>query len=96
VTGGHTAGSIPAHPRKLLNINNLQERMEMQITRKSQITGIEHTLEIPCTPEQLAQYRAGLLIQVAMPNISKDMREFIMTGITPEEWKDFFGDESDE
>jgi hypothetical protein len=34
-----------------------------------------------------------MLIQEAMPNLSADDREFIMTGITPEEWNSAFPDE---
>jgi len=36
---------------------------------------------------------AGMLIQDAMPNVSVDEREFIMTGITPEEWDSTFNEE---
>ena len=59
----------------------------MKITKKSMLTGVEHTLEIPCTPEQLFnwQYKGGH-IQDAMPNVPAPQREFLMTGITPEEW----------
>ena len=41
---------------------------------------------------QLAEWEAGTLIQNAMPSLSADDREFIMTGITPEEWDATFGD----
>ena len=37
-------------------------------------------------------WNAGLLIQDAFPTLSADEREFIKTGITPEEWKAAFGD----
>ena len=33
------------------------------------------------------------LIQNAMPNLSADEREFLMTGITPEEWAELSEDE---
>lgn len=58
----------------------------MLITKRSMLTGVEHTLEIPCTPEQLANYRGGMFIQDAMPNVPAALREFLMTGITPSEW----------
>ena len=58
----------------------------MLITRKSSFSGKEHTLDIPVTQEQINQWRAGMLIQRAMPNLTPDEREFIMTGITKEEW----------
>ena len=31
-----------------------------------------------------------------MPHLSADEREFIMTGITPNEWEDAFGFDNDE
>ena len=68
----------------------------MKIERKSQITGITHEREIPCTPEQLAQFRAGALAQVAFHGLSAEDREFLMTGITPEEWKEFVASDEDE
>lgn len=37
-------------------------------------------------------WNAGLLIQDAFPTLNADEREFIKTGITPEEWKAAFGD----
>lgn len=59
----------------------------MLITRKSMLTGVERTLDIPCTPEQLAAWdRGDDLIQRIMPELTLDQREFIMTGCTPEEW----------
>lgn len=63
----------------------------MLITRKSMFSGKEHTLEVPCTEEQLEAWRNGQLIQVAMPNVPADLREFLMTGTTPEEWNEIFG-----
>lgn len=63
----------------------------MQITRKSGFTGIIHTREINVTQEQLDEWQSGVLIQIAMPHLSADDREFIMTGVTPEEWDETFG-----
>jgi hypothetical protein len=60
----------------------------MQITRKSMITGLEHTLDLPVTPEQMAAYENGALLQVAFPDLDAPNREFIKTGVTPEEWKE--------
>ena len=50
-------------------------------------------MEIPVTQEQLDAWKDGMLIQKAMPNLTPDQREFIMTGITPEEWDDAYGEE---
>lgn len=68
----------------------------MKITRKSPFTGIENTREIPVTEDQLRAYFSGMLIQNAMPNLSAEDREFIMTGITPEEWNSIFGEQEED
>ena len=53
-------------------------------------TGVIHTLEINVTPEQIARWQGGELIQNAMPNLTPDEREFIKTGVTAEEWEALF------
>jgi hypothetical protein len=58
----------------------------MTIKRISGITGNLHTREIDVTDDQLKSWAEGALIQDAMPHLSADDREFLMTGITPEEW----------
>jgi hypothetical protein len=63
----------------------------MNITRISPLSGKVNTLDIPATLEQFAAYEAGALIQNAFPNLTPDEREFIKTGITPEEWDAAFG-----
>ena len=62
----------------------------MKITRKSDISGKENTLEINVTQEQIDLWQSGVPIQKAMPNVSADDREFIKTGITAQEWDDIF------
>ena len=62
----------------------------MKITRQSMSTGIVRTLDLPVTQEQLDLWESGLVIQRAMPNLTADEREFIMTGITGDEWKAIF------
>ena len=62
----------------------------MLITRTSLFSGNTTSMEIEVTQEQLSSWESGVLIQNAMPNLSADEREFIMTGITPEEWDSAF------
>lgn len=62
----------------------------MYITRTSKLTGIEHTLDIPVTKEQLELWEQGMLIQNAMPNLTPAQREFLMTGIIDSEWDSVF------
>ena len=68
----------------------------MNITRISPLSGKVNTLDIPATLEQFAAYEAGALIQDAFPNLTPDEREFIKTGITPEEWNEAFGGPDEE
>ena len=68
----------------------------MNITKTSAHSGITRTLDLDVTLEEYAAWRAGELIQVAMPRLNADEREFIMTGITPSEWKEIFPPEEDE
>ena len=68
----------------------------MLITRKSIISGNVNTMDINVTHEDFAKLESGWLIQSAMPHISADEREFIMTGITPQEWDTEMGCEDDE
>lgn len=68
----------------------------MEITRKSILTGQTHTLEIDVTEEQLARWKAGANIQDAVPHLDAPLREFIMTGITPEEWNTHMKDDEEE
>jgi hypothetical protein len=67
----------------------------MLITRKSTLTGKVHTLNIPITDVHIAAWDSGMRIQDAMPDITPDEREFLMTGITPEEWAAAFGGDDD-
>jgi len=68
----------------------------MLIKRKSKFSGKEHEIEIPVTVDQMAAYESGVNIQNAMPNISADHREFILTGTTPEEWNEMMKDLDEE
>jgi len=63
----------------------------MEITRTSIISGVTTTKDIPVTSDQLKNWKNGELIQNVMPNLSPGEREFIKTGITPEEWDTMFG-----
>ena len=64
----------------------------MKITRVSRLTGKTHEWNIDgVTPEKLGWWMDGALIQDAMPGLTPEEREFIMTGITPDEWNEAFG-----
>ena len=61
----------------------------MEIKRTSALTGKSHTRCLDITPKQYAAYLSGALAQEAFPHLSADDREFIISGITPEEWAEF-------
>ena len=69
----------------------------MEITRKSMLTSIVRTREIDVTADQLFRHEhRGELAQHVFWNLSTDDREFIINGITSEEWEGFSNDlESD-
>ena len=68
----------------------------MVVTRCSGVSGKVHTLEIPVTSPQTARWEAGMNIAQAMPDLTPDQREFLMTGITAEEWAEIFPPEEEE
>lgn len=69
----------------------------MKITRTSMFTGIVREMDLPVTEEQMALFESGgALIQVAFPHLSVAEREFILTGVTQEEWDRFMFREEDD
>jgi hypothetical protein len=59
----------------------------MQITRKSLLSGVVRTLDLPVTQEQIDRFEKGEgLAEDIFPNLTLDQREFILTGITNEDW----------
>lgn len=65
----------------------------MKITKTSSLTGAEHTMEIDVTFEQLWKIDNKTdLIQRIVPHLPRSEREFLLTGITDEEWQAAFAD----
>lgn len=65
----------------------------MLIERKSLVSGKVHAIDLDVTQEQMDAWSAGMYIQDAMPQLSDGEREFLMTGITQEEWDATFGED---
>lgn len=64
----------------------------MKITMQSPLSGEYHTMELPVTQEQLEVWKSGGgLIQEVFPELTSDEREFLKTGLTPEDWLKIFG-----
>jgi hypothetical protein len=53
----------------------------VRVRRSNILTGNTSTMEIDVSPMQIFEWQNGKLIQDAMPNVSAEEREFIMTGI---------------
>ena len=68
----------------------------MLIAKTSSLTSKTHQMEIDVSDKQIALWMEGALIQDVMPSLSADEREFLMTGITPDEWAAEFGEESND
>ena len=68
----------------------------MKVTKTSQLTGKEHTMEIDVDQYQLIRIQnrshSNELIQNIVPHLPMEEREFLMTGITNEEWVRAFGE----
>jgi len=64
----------------------------MIVQRRSIISGKVNTMNIDCTEEQLNRHKMGELVQDVFPNLSVEEREFLISGVTPEEWDNAFED----
>lgn len=65
----------------------------MKIMRTSQYSGETRFRDLDVTDEQLKAWKDGQLIQVAMPGLSGEEREWLMTGMTGDEWDEMFGED---
>jgi len=54
------------------------------------VTGKSISVTVPAAG--LFRYRQGARIQDAFPDLTRDQREFLITGLSPEGWKLIFGD----
>ena len=61
----------------------------MELYRTSMFSGVEHQMDLPVTAAQLRRWEEGELIQNVFPDLTRGQREFIMTGMTEDEWQDF-------
>lgn len=67
------------------------------VTRVSQLSREEHTMQFPAAMKaRINDWLAAKnppFAQDAFPDLDADHREFLMTGITPEEWDAAMGPE---
>ena len=65
----------------------------MQITKTCIFNGKTRTRELNVTQEQIDAWENGALIQNVMPHLIPEDREFLITGLLPEEFEAMFGEE---
>ena len=68
----------------------------MLVSKKSSISGKINSMELPITEAQLKAHQNGELVQDVFPNLSAEEREFLISGITPNEWNEMFGNFTEE
>lgn len=69
----------------------------MLVKRISKLSGKETTMDLDVTEEQLIRFdnriKNGEYVQTIFPHLRGEQREFILTGITPQEWEETFSKE---
>jgi len=69
----------------------------MLIQRRSILTGVFTTLELPVTQEQINRWQhGGELIQDVFPDLTPGQREFLLSGTTEEDWNRLFPEDEEE
>ena len=68
---------------------------QMVIVAVSALSGKKHAMALDITEAQVYDWVNGASIQDAMPHLSPAEREFLMTGITAEEWDSMFSEEDE-
>lgn len=62
----------------------------MIVSRVSPFSGETNTMDLPITVEQYERWLGGEFVQDVFPHLNADQREFILTGITAQEWDNLF------
>lgn len=69
--------------------------MSFIFSRTNDITGKKNRMLIPMKASDFKkawnEWRNGMLVQDAFPDLNPEEREFIMTGMLPGEWDELFG-----
>jgi hypothetical protein len=86
-----------ADGRLEVNRHAYEQISPMLITRRSPFTGRVQHCDIPITPAQLAQWKAGMTLAEAAPQLTPRERDFLQWGMTPGEaaawWGEGLGEE---
>lgn len=74
----------------------------MKITCLSSFSGEFNTLEVDITLDQYVDWQNArdngsyAFVQDHFPHLSEDIREFLISGVTPDEWDHLFGELPDD
>ena len=69
----------------------------VKVTRISPISGKSHVMDLDITTDQVMRWNAGnVKIQDCFPNLTASEREFLLTGITDDEWDEIFPEDKKE
>ena len=68
----------------------------LRVINTSALTGKENQMILPVTETQIKRWQDGDLVQDVFPFLNDDQREFLMTGITPDEWEAALGADDDD
>jgi len=76
-----------------MHIEHIAEN-KVVVHKKSMVSGRLNSMLLPTTQGKIEYWiESGKLIQDVMPDLNDNQREFLMSGITPREWNDMFGEE---
>jgi hypothetical protein len=65
----------------------------VEVARMSPVSGKVNKMDLPITLEDYQLWLKGGLIQAIMPKLTPEQREFIKTGIMPDEWDTIMKDQ---
>ena len=82
--------SLFANKPHIVRANTVDDHMV--VVAISAATGVKHAMPLEITEAQVYDWVNGASIQDAMPNLSAEGREFLMTGITQVEWGSLFSE----
>jgi len=67
--------------------------VDIRCKRTGKLMTLNCSLEV--FEKGLEKYKRGAMMQDAFPFLSADEREFLISGTTPEEWAEMFGNAED-
>lgn len=67
-------------------LNGINLEIDMLVTRVSEYSGIERTIDIPIARLDYEKWRAGALVQRVAPYLTPSEREFLKSGMYGDEF----------